>query len=243
MTIRRALTTLLAFAALAVTPAAAAAAPSDIARAGAVRIKLSADRPVTPELFGQVNTYASSRNLLIQWVNYTFASHFPASFREPGVYEVRDAAVVCGTRVYNAVYCPSRNLIAYSRKYAKYLYARIGDAGFAALIAHEYGHGVQQWLGYRSGRFRYELTGESFADCMAGGFMAQMSNWGYVDSLGYGDYREMLAAFRALSDRYTSTDGSGHGDAAWRTAKVNYGWSNGTRGCAEWGHQLNLGQG
>lgn len=224
----------IAAALLIAAPATAAAkAPK-----GGVRIELSTDRPVTPEMFGQANTYASSRGVLVQWVNYTYAEVFPDYFLQPTVYEVRDASTYCGGQVYNALYCKKWNTIAYSKKYAKFLFNRIGDAGFAALIAHEYGHGAAAWFNYTGwGYFRNEITGEGFADCMAGGFMVQMYNWGHLDNLGFGDWNETVRTFNALADRVTATDGSGHGDAAWRSDKLSYGWTNGMNGCAQLGGQ------
>jgi hypothetical protein len=193
------------------------------------------------KLFGFEGTYATKRTPLIQWINYTYSRVIPnlgGTFRAPDVYEVAHGGYTpngCGS-AYNGIYCGGVNTIGFSSLYAQNSFNNIGDSAFAGLLAHEFGHGAQQWLGLNGGDMRYTHYSEGFADCMAGGWLAQMYNWGYVDSVGRGDWREYLDVLTALSD--TTTTMYNHGRPEWRHAAATYGWNYGMRGCAAWGRQL-----
>lgn len=197
--------------------------------------------PAAARLFGFQGTYATKRTPLLQWINYTYARVIPGlggTFRAPAVYEVAHGASTpngCGA-ANNGIYCGSVNTIGYSSLYAQNAFNTIGDSAFAGLLAHEFGHGAQQWLNLNGGLMRYTHYSEGFADCMAGGWLAQMYNWGYVDSVGRGDWREYLDVLTALSDTTTTLDN--HGRPEWRHAAATYGWNYGMNGCASWGRQL-----
>lgn len=208
------------------------------------QLLLSAGAQASPEaarLFGFHGTYATKRTPLVQWINYTYATVIPGlggTFRAPAVYEVAHGGRTpngCGA-TYNGIYCPSVNTIGFSSLYAQNAFNTIGDSAFAGLIAHEFGHGAQQWLNLNGGLMRYTHYSEGFADCMAGGWLAQMYNWGRVDSVGRGDWREYLDVLTTLSD--TTTTLHNHGRPEWRHAAATYGWNYGMRGCASWGRQL-----
>jgi hypothetical protein len=193
------------------------------------------------KLFGFHGTYASKRTPIVQWINYTYSRVIPnlgGTFIAPAVYEVAHGGHTpngCGA-TYNGIYCGGLNTIGFSSLYAQSAFNNIGDSAFAGLLAHEFGHGAQQWLRLNDGLMRYVHYSEGFADCMAGGWLAQMYNWGYVDSVGRGDWREYLDVLTQLSDTTTTLDN--HGRPEWRHAAATYGWNYGMRGCAAWGRQL-----
>ena len=112
-----------------------------------------------------------------------------------------------------------------------------GDAAFAGVIAHEYGHGVMHWSGFAGrGQFRYQLMREGFADCMAGAWVSYMYNSGHTDGIGRGDGIEVVDSLAAVGAASTRWDN--HGDARWRSSAATYGWNVGFRGCLAWGRQI-----
>ena len=122
--------------------------------------------------------------------------------------------------------------VGYSWQYSQNVFDAVGDAGFAGLMAHEFGHAAQNTLGIRGGWMDRVVYKEAFADCMAGGWLVQMYNWGYYDNVGRGDWREWLDALTGLSDSTTTLDN--HGTPAWRHQNATYGWNTGMRGCIAW---------
>jgi hypothetical protein len=203
------------------------------------------DRPPAPgaRLFGYQGTYAERKWPLIQWVNYVYATAIPnmgGAFRTPSVYEVPHGGYTptgCG-QIWNAGYCATLNSIGFSSYYGNWAFTNIGDAAFAALMAHEYGHGAQQWLRVWGGRMNKKFYVEGFADCMAGGWLAQMYNWRYVDGVGRGDWREYIDVLSNLSANVTAVSEHDYGPPAYRHAHAVYGWNYGMRGCLAWGRQM-----
>ena len=219
--------------------------PIELAPAGdpTAQVIAAPGAPILPtgKIFGFQGDYTSKKGPLVQWINYTYATIIPrlgGTFSAPAVYETRHGGATpqgCGP-TYNGIYCPTVNTIGFSGFYGQAAFDNIGDAAFAGLLAHEFGHGAQQWLRLNGGLMRWLHYSEGFADCMAGGWLAQMYNWGYVDSFGRGDWREYLDVLENLSDRETRLDN--HGAKEWRHAAATYGWNYGMRGCANWGAQL-----
>ena len=218
-------------------PAVTAPAPSP----GAEQILLAARPPAGSRLFGFQGTYAQKRWNLIQWINYTYSRAVPemgGRFSTPSVYEVAHGGRTptgCGA-VYNAMYCPAVNTIGFSASYGQAAFTNIGDSAFAGLLAHEYGHGVQQWMQLRGGLMNSTQYSEAFADCMAGGWLATMYNWGYMDNVGRGDWREYLDVLTNLSD--ATTTAYNHGRPEWRHQSAVRGWNYGMQGCVAWARQL-----
>lgn len=208
--------------------------------------ELSEHRPVESEMFRTRGSYAGSKDVLAQWVNYVYADNIPAlggTYRAPTYYgEVPDGtATGCsgGPLRRNAMYCSTNNAIMFTRSYLRPAYNRYGDGAFAGVLAHEWGHGAQYWLGYGNrGQFQWTIYSEGFADCMSGGFMARMFNDGNLDA---GDLQELLRWRGRMG--ITSNDPHTHGSDRWRQDAVMYGYNNGMRGCAQWGYQLYSGRG
>jgi hypothetical protein len=211
----------------------------------AERIPMDSGRPVgeLPKLFGYQGTFAEKRWPLVQWVNYVFATVVPTiggHFRQPAVYEVGANGYApdgCGP-VANARFCwGGRNTMVMSVPFMQSVFDGFGDAAFASVAAHEYGHGAMAWLGFTGrGWFQYQLYREGFADCMAGAWLYWMHYNRYTDSVGRGDGQELIDIMSAIGSAITTVDN--HGDARWRTALATYGWNYGFSGCASWGRQL-----
>ena len=205
------------------------------------QIAVPAALPPAGKLFGFQGTYATKRDPLIQWVSYVYSramGELGASFRQPLFYEVGHGGSTpngCGA-VYNGMYCGSVNTIGMSSLYAQNSFNNLGDAAFAGLLAHEYGHAAQQWLRINGGNMRYLHYSEGFADCMAGGWLNTMYRWGYGDRIGRGDWQEYLDVLTNLSDTTTTRDN--HGRPEWRHAIATYGWNYGMRGCTQWARQM-----
>lgn len=197
---------------------------------------------IDPKLFGFQGTYDAKRWSLLNWVNYTYSSVLGRTFRQPTVYELSGPGTTpdgCGT-VSNAMFCwGNMNTVAWSAPFMRNVFNQFGDAAFASVLAHEYGHGAMSWLGFAGkGSFRYQIYREGFADCMAGAWLYWMSYYRYTDNVGAGDRNELYNLMFNLGSSNASTTYDNHGDAAWRTSLSTYGFNNGFNGCINWGRQL-----
>jgi hypothetical protein len=196
--------------------------------------------PAPGKLFGNTGTYDGKKWGIVAWVNYVYSVVIPqlgGSFTQPLVYEVPESGTVgCGAITNNAVYCFGINRVGWSVDFGRGYFDQVGDGGFATLLAHEYGHGAQNWFGFSRGNFTYTLYREGFADCMAGGWMYWMYAHGYTDALGKGDISELIDTLVKISSPTTTLDN--HGDYHWRLAAASYGWNYGMQGCRNWGRQL-----
>ena len=195
------------------------------------------------KLFGFAGTYDGKKWGILNWVNYVYSLTIPqlgGAFRQPAVAEVPPGGTTpagCGPISNNATYCFGPNAVGWSTDFGHMFFDGYGDAAFAAYMAHEYGHGAQNWFGFFKGWFRYTLYSEGFADCMAGGWLYWMHAHGYTDSVGRGDTQEIVDGLVRGSD--TTRDLGGHGDAQWRVGMASYGWNYGMQGCRNWGRYVN----
>ena len=123
---------------------------------------------------------------------------------------------------------PNLNTVAWSSPWMRNVFDQFGDAAFASVMAHEYGHGAMSWLGFTGkGNFRYQIYREGFADCMAGAWLYWMSYYRYTDNIGVGDRSELYNLMFNLGSSNAQTTRDNHGDAAWRTSLSTYGFNNG----------------
>ena len=192
-------------------------------------------------MFGNEAAYSVKRDRVlgaIQSFNATFVPQLGGTYRPPALYEVAHGSKLCGYTVINGAQCPTANgsAIAWSMTWTANAFQTSGDTMWAALIAHEYGHATQNYLGIRGGWFQYQLYGESFGDCMAGAFLWYASYNGMLDTVGRGDHYEFRDAFAALQS--SSTTLNSWGTFEWRYAMAVYGWNNGFEGCTKWGRSI-----
>ncbi|MGQ7297622.1 neutral zinc metallopeptidase [Quadrisphaera sp. KR29] len=101
----------------------------------------------------------------------------------------------------------------------------IGDAFVYMVVAHEWGHAIQQrqpgWTA---------PWAELQADCLAGATLAEATDQGLL-SWDEGDEAELAAGLEAAADETGWTDTTSHGSAEERTAFFQHGIDNGVEGC------------
>ncbi|MFI6516476.1 neutral zinc metallopeptidase [Spirillospora sp. NPDC050679] len=166
-----------------------------------------------------------------------WAKHWPRLFtgeyrppRVVGLYEGGDPAgsPSCGGKPLerdNAVYCPAGDFVAWDEHLMRAGYAR-GDAWVYLVIAHEWGHAVQN-------RLRRELVSpaaELQADCLAGGALYGAAADGAL-RFEAGDEQEIVDSFRVIGDDVPWTRPGDHGSAAERLRNFARGGQGGVRAC------------
>ena len=141
---------------------------------------------------------------------------------KPGLYYYHSATVgdyvtTCGNTAAlhnNSFYCSTggNNAIYLDYTWNQSMTTRFGDFGSGGILAHEWGHAAQRWLGYASAGYRSEYH----ADCLAGMY----TRWGYASGRLVGsDYSEMAGRLAAQP----SGDGS-HGPGSIRADWFRYGY-------------------
>ena len=137
------------------------------------------------ELFGA----SVIRNVSQYWATTFKAADLPAPtvryrFIRPGA-RANDR---CGEPAddQSAFYCPADDTIYFGEGIGKDIEDNIGDFGVAYALAHEYGHNVQQELGwFQSGRRLTTVAPfELQADCLAGTWAFSVYQRGKVDDAG-----------------------------------------------------------
>jgi hypothetical protein len=191
-------------------------------------------------LFGADDGYRASRDRILGEIQRFYASLVPGAhgrFRSPRLFELGDDGELgrCGA-IGNAGYCPPSNSIGWTVDFAQSAFKNSGDNAWAVSIAHEFGHGAQEWLGLHGGGFRWTLYSEGFADCMAGAWSFWMYYYGQLDALRRGDGNEFRDVFASLSDGRTRL--GNHGAFRWRYGAALYGWDTGFNGCVAWGRWI-----
>ncbi|MFE1802248.1 hypothetical protein ACFW9L_39615 [Streptomyces sp. NPDC059517] len=157
-----------------------------------------------------------------------WADHFTGVYRPPtvkGTY-VPDAisAPVCGDEPAlpsNAFYCPVGDFIAWDAQLMREGYAQ-GDSWVYLVIAHEWGHAVQN----RVEGLPVEAR-ELQADCLAGAVLFGSEDLEFEP----GDTDELATALAELADETPWTSAEDHGDAEQRIAAFNEGGSDGVTAC------------
>lgn len=152
----------------------------------------------------------------------------PTDFRP---YTSEEDAPSCGGQALepgNAFYCYDENFIAWDHANLMIPYfMEVGDFAIAFILAHEWGHAVQDEVGAR-GKFtiQYELQ----ADCYAGAWAIDADFRGLIEK---GDIDESLYALASASDlRGTPwTDPSAHGRPRDRIGAFVLGYERGPRPC------------
>jgi predicted metalloprotease len=146
-----------------------------------------------------------------------------------------------------AAYCPGDDTISISEKFAVDLasgaldgslpgssqgYGRAaGDFALAYVVAHEYGHQVQDELGVFE-RYGRQLPAKAFelqADCYAGTWAQSAAQEGRLDD---GDLEEALDAALAVGD-FNADDPGHHGTPQERRAAWSAGFESGDPGSCQ----------
>jgi predicted metalloprotease len=169
---------------------------------------MAAPAPITPfldDVLGSVDTY---------WHQTDAAEGRPApSVQHVWVAPKAQVATACGATAADdaAFYCPTDDTIYIGQAFASELYDGVlkglpgaqsasgpaaGDFAVAYVVAHEYGHNVQQESGILGGRTR-ALPTELNADCLAGTWAKWADAQGRLKA---GDLQEALNTALAVGD-------------------------------------------
>ncbi|OPX05641.1 peptidase [Mycobacterium sp. AT1] len=150
---------------------------------------------------------------------------------------------ICGGETYdnpNALFCPPDHLIAWDRGVLVPLGQQFfGDTSIAALLAHEYGHAVQD-MAQLVDENTTTLVSEQQADCLAGTYIrwvAEGKSPRFRLSTGDG-LNHVLAGVLTLRDpTYVADDApyleQGHGTALDRISAFQIGFTSGASECGK----------
>jgi predicted metalloprotease len=152
-------------------------------------------------------------------------------------YDVRnDDLPECGGRVLErttyefAFYCQPDDFIGWDNaRFFPALYERFGDFAVALVIAHEWGHAIQQRAGISGATIDEEMQ----ADCFAGAWANSILNGDSDLVLSAGDLDEAIAGFLVFRDApgTPQSDPGAHGTAFQRVAAFRDGVVDGVREC------------
>ena len=192
-------------------------------------------------MFGNEAAYAAKRDHIlgaIQTFNAIMIPQLGGRYVPPALYELPNGGLLpgCTSGVTNGAYCGNANTLGWSMAWTSNAFAQSGDMKWATLIAHEYGHASQGFLGIRGGWMQYTQYSEGYADCMAGAFLWYAAYNRMLDNVGRGDYNEFRDAFVSLQSNVTNLNT--HGTFDWRYALASYGWNTGFKGCATWARSI-----
>ena len=153
-----------------------------------------------------------------------------------------DGTKFCGDDTYglvNAAFCHDDETIGWDRgELLPALRKAYGDMGVTMVLAHEYGHAVQQQAGLKS-EATPMLVAEQQADCFAGSYMrwvAEGKSPRFTLSTGEG-LNNVLAAVIAFRDPLLSEGDpevgvDEHGSAFERLSAFQFGFTDGPSACA-----------
>jgi predicted metalloprotease len=142
----------------------------------------------------------------------------------------------------NAFYCPRADIIAYDRaSLLPVLRQKFGDSAVAVVLAHEFGHSIQQRLeasspdaaGLSSGA--PTILSEGQADCYAGSFLRAVHDGGTPDlRTGEKGIDAAMSALITFRDPVgtDAADDRAHGNAFDRVTSFQTGFDGGPPACA-----------
>ncbi|MGP4018021.1 peptidase [Saccharopolyspora sp. 5N708] len=135
----------------------------------------------------------------------------------------------------NAYYCGTVDAIAWDRAaLLPVLREHYGDASVVVVLAHEFGHAVQQRAGMNLGEQQDSTRLEEMADCYAGSFIRWVVD-GHSQHLRI-DPEQLDGAMRAITvfrDPVGSSGTDAHGTAFDRVSAFQRGFLDGPRRCAD----------
>jgi hypothetical protein len=127
---------------------------------------------------------------------------------------------------FNAFYCRPGDFLAWDEKLMSVGYEKIGDSWVYLIIAHEWGHAIQDRVKLRPGRYGVELQ----ADCLAGATLQGAANDGLV-RVDKGDAEELQRTLAAAADDFPWTNEGDHGNAEQRIGAFRDGAQRGLSAC------------
>jgi hypothetical protein len=127
----------------------------------------------------------------------------------------------------NAVYCSGDHGIYYDVNLMQQLLTNVGDYGVAAVIAHEWGHLVQNLIGVFGAGFPTIIT-ELQADCLTGIYTISVDNRGLLD---INDIDEAARVLFLFGDDLPLMHPNAHGTPQMRHESFVTGFRQGFDGC------------
>ncbi|ROO83737.1 hypothetical protein EDD29_1246 [Actinocorallia herbida] len=125
----------------------------------------------------------------------------------------------------NAYYCIQEDYVAWDFNLMREGYAQ-GDAWIYLVVAHEWGHAIQN----RLDDSLVDVAGELQADCLAGAVLYGSTTDGILQ-WEPGDTAEISAGLTTLGDESPWADPSSHGDSIERVSAFGKGRIGGVAGC------------
>lgn len=164
------------------------------------------------------------------WRMY-FEQEFRKPYRSPrviGPYNGNNGPS-CGGQPsvpFNAAYCPPGDFLAWDEKLMASGYDKIGNPWIYLIIAHEWGHAVQN----RLSRKQVSRAEELQADCLAGTALAGAAKQGWI-TWETGDSQRLGQGLTAVADDTPWTNPNDHGNAKERIDSYNIGAKGGPQDC------------
>ncbi len=135
-----------------------------------------------------------------------------------------------------AFYCPLDNTIYYSPPLRELIERELGLLGWGEVMAHEWGHHVQNQLGFQRGPAPefglgfYSIELELQADCLGGVYIRDVEAQGWIER---DDVRDAATLTKLFGDRPGSAwdDPDAHGTGPQRVRAFTRGYEDGPPGC------------
>jgi predicted metalloprotease len=145
-----------------------------------------------------------------------FAEHFGRRYHSPlvvGAYLSGRGPSCDGLRPlpFNAFYCRPEDYLTWDQRLMVAGYRKVGRSWVYLIIAHEWGHAIQDRLNWRMVSVAAELQ----ADCLAGATLAGAQRDRTLVG-GPGDAQQIARTLTTLSDAYPWTKQTDHGNATQR---------------------------
>jgi predicted metalloprotease len=131
----------------------------------------------------------------------------------------------------NAEYCQPSNIIDWDQNLLLgNFYDRVGDPAVIFVLAHEYGHLIQDRLGIYY-KYRLNIERELNADCLAGAWLGAVN--AEIVRFTRADYEQLYQGIFDVSDPHGLpwTNPDAHGTARQRSKAVDIGARQGARDC------------
>ncbi len=137
-----------------------------------------------------LDAYHESVDEIVSLLNEYWAKALPENFNTPYKppddvipYDPEQGAPKCGGKplgAENAYYCGDNNTIAWDEPGLMIpFYSDVGDAAVGFVLAHEWGHLIQNQVA--GPEFQYTIEGELNADCLAGDFARALYDEGLLE--------------------------------------------------------------
>lgn len=194
-------------AALATTIAASAFASVAIGTQNA-----SAMTPAQSQYSGVVNVLSANTTGSLSTFWATTMRSWGKSYAKPPMYyyhtsTIGNVSTPCGASMYNnSFYCRTNNSIYLDYTWNQSMLNQYGDFGPGGILAHEWGHAIQAWLGYSVNGYRREYN----ADCLTGMYVRYGYAAGKLNGTDYGEMYNWL-----YYQNYSASHGRGSARAAW----------------------------